>query len=81
MLSRVGYSRMAASEESGPDVSQFRVRFGGDVVQPVGAAIPIAGVAQVALDLVQHRVNPRGGGVVLVSLGQFMRGVPFAGQG
>ena len=51
------------------------------MVHPVGAAIPIAGVAEIALDLVQHGVNPRGGGVVFVLLDQVVRGVPFAGQG
>jgi hypothetical protein len=60
--------------------SQFRARFVGDAVHPVSAAIPIAGVAKVAFHLVQHGMNPRGGGVVFVLLDELMRGVPFAGQ-
>ena len=60
--------------------SQFRARFVGDVFHPVGATIPIAGVAQIALDLVQHGVNPRGRGIVFVLLDELMRGVPLAGQ-
>jgi hypothetical protein len=62
-----------------PDGSQFRARFIGDVFHPVGAAIPIAGVAKVAFKLVQHGVNPRGG-AVFVLLDDLMRGVPFVGQ-
>jgi RNA 3'-terminal phosphate cyclase len=48
--------------------------------QPTGATIPVAGVAQITLDFVQHGMNPRGGGVVLVLLDELMRGVPLAGQ-
>ena len=35
-------------------------------------------VAGIALDLVQHRVNPRCIGVVLVLLHDLVRGIPFA---
>jgi hypothetical protein len=66
--------------EFGLDGGQFCARFVVDMVHSVGAAIPIAAVAKVALDLVQHRVNPRGGGVVFVLLDQFMRNIPLAGQ-
>jgi hypothetical protein len=43
-------------------------------------AIPIAGVAGIALDLVEHSVEPGGGGVVLVSLDEVMGGMPVAGE-
>ena len=46
----------------------------------IRAAIPIAGVAQVAFNLVQHGMNPRGGSVIFVLLHGFMSGVPFAGE-
>ena len=67
--------------EFGLDGGQFRARFIGDMVHPVGAAIPIAGVAQIAFDLVQHGVNPCGGGVVFLLLNELMRSVPLAGEG
>ena len=50
--------RARGGTESGLDGGQFSARFVGDAVEPVSAAIPITGVGQVALDLVQHRVNP-----------------------
>ena len=62
------------------DCRQFRAWFIFDVFHLVGAAIPIAGVAQITFDFVQHGVNPRGGGVVFILLDELMRGVPFAGQ-
>ena len=63
-----------------PDDGEFRMRLVDEVGQPVGAAIPIAGVAQVALNLMQHRMNPGGGGIVLVALNDLMRGIPFTGE-
>ena len=50
------------------------------MVHPVGAPIPIASVAEVALQLVQHGMNLRGGGVVFVLLDDVMRGVPLSGK-
>jgi len=41
-------------------------------------AIPIAAVAGVALDLVEHRMNPRGGLVGLIFLHDAMGGIPLA---
>jgi len=64
----------------GLNCGQFRAQFVVNMVHPVGAAIPIARVAQVALNLVQHGVNPRGGGVVLVMLDELMRGIPLASE-
>lgn len=60
--------------------SQFSARFLCDAVHPVGAAIPITAVGLVALDFVQHGVNPRGGGVAFVFLDQIVGGVPLAGK-
>ena len=71
---------MVAQTKFNLDSSQFRVRFIFDVFHPVGSAILIASVTQVALNLVQHGVNPRGGGVVFVLLDELMRGIPFASQ-
>jgi hypothetical protein len=73
-------SRAMAGVEFGLNGGQFSVRFVGDMVHLVGAPIPIAAVAQVTFDLVQHGVNPRGRGVAFVLLDQFMRSVPLAGQ-
>ena len=64
-----------------PDSGQFRARFFGNAVEPLGAAIPIAAVAQIALHLVQHGVKPGGGGVAFVLLDELMCGVPVVGQG
>lgn len=55
------------------DCSQFCARFIFDVLHPVGAAIPITGIAQIALDLVQHGMDPRSDGIVFVGLDEFMR--------
>jgi len=73
-------ARSIAGTEFNPDGGQFRARLVFDMVQPAGAAIPIAGVAQVAFDFVQHGMNPRGGGVILVLLDPLMRGIPLSGQ-
>lgn len=62
------------------DGGQFCARFGGDVIHPIGARIPVAGVAQIALDLVQHGGNPRSGGISFASLNDLMRGARFGGQ-
>ena len=62
------------------DGSQFLARFISDAIHPVGAAIPVAGVAQIALDLMQDGMNPRGGGVVFIMLDDGVRRVPMAGQ-
>ncbi len=48
---------------------------------PVGVAIPIAGVAGVALDFVDDGVNPCGGGIVFVGLDNVVGGIPSAGDG
>jgi hypothetical protein len=50
-----------------------------DLIQPVGAMIPIAGIAEVAFDFVQHGMNPRGDSIVFVLLHQIMCSVPIAG--
>ena len=68
------------SEKFSLNRGQFRARFVVNVLHPVGSAIPIAGIAGVAFNLVQHGVNPRGGAVFEL-LDDFMRGIPFAGQG
>jgi len=44
-------------------------------------AIPIAGVCGIPFDLVEHGVDPCGGGIVLVLLDEVMRGGPIAGKG
>ena len=80
-LRRAKDSLAALRIEFGLDGGQFRARFVGDVAQPVGATIPVAGVAQIAFELVQHGVNPGGGGIVFVALDELMRGVPLAVQG
>jgi len=67
--------------EFGLDGGEFRARFVGDMVQPVGALIPVAGVGEVAFDLMQHGMYPRGAGVVFVALDELMRGVPVVGEG
>ena len=67
------------SEKFSLDGGQFRARFVVNVLHPVGSAIPIAGIAGVALDFVKHGMNPRGGAVFEL-LDELMRGVPFAGQ-
>ena len=46
-----------------------------------GFAVPIAGVAYVTLDLVKHRMDPAGRGVVLVGLHDSVGGSPIAGDG
>ena len=43
--------------------------------------VPVAGVALVALDLVQHRVQPVGCGVSLVALGDGVRRIPILSEG
>ena len=60
------------------DGGQFRARFVGDVFHLACAAIPIAGVARVALDLVQHGMDPTGRRVVL-ALHDRVRSLPVAG--
>ena len=71
---------MSIRSQFRPNGGQFSARFVSDVIQPAGAGIPILGVAQVALDLVQRGVNPRSHGIVLVLLDELMGGLPFAGQ-
>jgi len=51
------------------------------MIHPAGAAIPVAGVAEVAFNLVQHDMNPRGDSVVFMLLDDLMRGVPLASNG
>ena len=49
-------SSNVARADFGLNSGQFRARFVSDVVHPVSVVIPIAGVAEVALQLVQHGV-------------------------
>ena len=51
------------------------------MLQLPSAAIPIPGVAVIALNLVQDSVNPSSGRVGLVFLHHFMGGIPFGVQG
>ena len=60
---------------------QFPARFIGDVLHFSSVAIPIAGIARIAFDLVQHGVDPRRVGVVLELLDNAVRGIPFTGDG
>lgn len=71
------------SQTRGPglDEREFGHGFVGEVVDAAGATIPIAGVAGIALDLVEHGVDPSGGRVVFVLLDELMRGLPIAGDG
>jgi hypothetical protein len=63
----------------GPDGNQFRARLIVNPIKPARAAIPIPGIAEVAFDLVQHSMKPRGRRIVFMLLHQFMRRVPIAG--
>src|SRR3990170_1202986 len=54
----------------------------GEVLESVrGTPVPVAAVLLVALDLVQHGMQPVGRGVALVALGDCVGFVPLSGSG
>ena len=61
------------------DGGQFGARVSSMILEP-SALIPIAAVGEIAFDLVQHGVNPRGSGVAFELLNQVVCGVPVAGE-
>jgi len=63
------------------DGVQFPTRLIINMIQPAGDSIPVAAIAMVALDLVQHGVNPCRRYIGFVALNNLMRSLPFAGLG
>ena len=76
-----GAARGGSIGQRGLDGGELGLGVGVGLVGLAGAAVPVARVAGVALDLVQHGVDPAGGGVGLVLLHDLVRRVPVAGDG
>ena len=62
------------------DRGEFREGIGILVERMCNASVPIAAVASIAVDLVQHGVQPIRGGIALVPLGDRVRGLPVSGE-
>jgi hypothetical protein len=45
-----------------------------------GTTIPVAAVVRIPFNLVQDRMDPRSGRVILILLDDIMGGIPLAGQ-
>ena len=71
----------AASPQLGADHVEFATRVVVDVREAAGTAIPVTAVGEIALRLVNHRVDPVGDRVALVPLDETVRLVPPSRSG
>jgi hypothetical protein len=80
-LAAMRASRERAIRERGLDGGKLGLGVGVGLESLACAGVPVARVAGVAFDLVQHSMDPAGGGILLILLHDLVRAVPVAGNG